>query len=164
MDYATLERDEFDAVVTGELTHYALWLEGGLDSLLCDYFLGETPRRADFLRLLLQREGLSFQDKLGIVRAMLPLFGEHAESVDLPDLLKRVDEFRMLRNALAHGRDVSEPGAGFQISIEVISRSGKEKIITITPESHAEKMRKLEELLEAVQNARKHLREKCGRG
>ena len=95
---------------------------------------------------------------------MLPLFGEHAESVDLPDLLKRVDEFRMLRNALAHGRDVSEPGAGFQISIEVISRSGKEKIITITPESHAEKMRKLEELLEAVQNARKHLREKCGRG
>ena len=27
MDYYSLSQEDFDAVVTGELTHYALWLE-----------------------------------------------------------------------------------------------------------------------------------------
>ena len=84
MDYATLERDEFDAVVTGELTHYALWLEGGLDSLLCDYFLGETPRRADFLRLLLQREGCPSKTSSGLYERCYPCLGNMQSPLTCP--------------------------------------------------------------------------------
>lgn len=72
MEYKALNKEDFDAVVTGELTHYALWLEGELNNIISEYFITDDGRRGEFERLLLQRDALTFQDKIEIVRGMLP--------------------------------------------------------------------------------------------
>ena len=36
--YEDLDKADFDAIVTGELTHYALWHEGELNNIIEDYF------------------------------------------------------------------------------------------------------------------------------
>lgn len=45
MDYKKLDSDSFDAIVTGELTHALIWLEGGLDDLIAEYFVVIKRRR-----------------------------------------------------------------------------------------------------------------------
>lgn len=158
MDYNKLEKDEFDAIITGELTHYAIWLEDELSHIISDYFVGRKGRQAKgLMRLLLRRDGLTFQDKIEIVRGMLPLFEREVEIFDLKDLLKRIEKFKSRRNAMAHGFDVSNKESGLMLKIEVVSRSGKEIIVEITPDSHNQKMEKAEKLLKEVQAARKYL-------
>jgi hypothetical protein len=55
MKYEDLSHNDFDAIVTGELTHYALNLEGELIAIITDYFIGSDKKRADFKRLFLFR-------------------------------------------------------------------------------------------------------------
>jgi hypothetical protein len=166
MKYTELSKEDFDAIVTGELTHYALWLEDELNGLICDYFFGEglfssNEKTNDFIRLILQREGLTSQDKIDIVRGMIPLFGEKAEEVNLKSTLSRIEEFKSWRNAMAHGHDVSLRGSAkrIRLKIAVISRSGKVKMIEISPSSHAKKLREADKLLEDIRTAREHVRE-----
>lgn len=102
MDYEKLHPEQFDALVTGELTHFGLWFEDELVGVICDYFVGDTPLRNDFLRLLMRREGLTFQDKIEIVRALVPVFPQES-SARWTKLLKRIEDFKALRNAAAHG-------------------------------------------------------------
>lgn len=97
-------------------------------------------RSLEFKRLFLLRDGLTAQDKIEIARAMLPLLGEEAETTRLRSLVKDIEDFKVFRNALAHGRDVSEDDAVGILRVEIVSRSGKEKIIEITPESHERQM------------------------
>jgi hypothetical protein len=158
VDYNKLSKEEFDAIVTGEMTHFALWLEEELNEIICDYFLRENVLREDFKRLILRREGLTFQDKIDIVQGMLPIFGKEADAVELKSLLNRIEQFKSWRNALAHGLDVPCESSGLKLRVEVMTRSGKGKTIEIDPNSHQIKMAELEELLNKVQAAREHLR------
>ena len=158
MDYKDLSHEDFDAVVTGELTHYALWFENEIMNIITDYFLGSSSKRSDFKRLILLRDGLTFQDKIEVVYAMLSLLGKKAELVNLQSILKRVEDFKSWRNALAHGLDVSTDDTKPEISIEIVSRSGKEKTVHITPESHEQTLDEAQKLLAELQKARKGLR------
>lgn len=44
MNYDGLDKEDFDAVVTGELTHYSLWLEEEINSIICNYLRIPSPR------------------------------------------------------------------------------------------------------------------------
>jgi hypothetical protein len=155
MKYKDLSQEDFDAIVTGELTHYAIWFDGALGQIIMDYFKVNKERRSDFERLILHREGLTFQDKIEIVRAMLPLFGEKADTVGLKDLLKDIEEFKAQRNALAHGLSLNvDEHTKPIVRVEIISRSGKPKIIEITPESHKVKMDEADKILKGLDAAR----------
>jgi len=153
MKLEELDLEEFDAVVTGELTHYALHLEDCLDKLVAAYFVSSEERRSDFKRLMLHRDGLTFQHKIEIVRAMGPLFGETSSRVDLKSLLKRIEEFKAYRNALAHGRDDSSDSQPLTMRVEIVSRSGKPRTVEITPASHTTMCAETDELLVSTQKA-----------
>jgi len=112
-----------------------------------------------FRRLFLYREGLTFQDKLEIVRGLITVFGETAEQCKLKSLLKRIEEFKSWRNTLAHGIGESNLEETHKIVVEVVTRSGKEKRIEITPASHRKMLEETEKLLTEVQEARIQLRE-----
>lgn len=157
MNYDNLSHQDFDAVVTGEITHYALWFEEEVTGIIADYFLQTSPRKSDFQRLLLQRDGLTFQDKIEIVRAMCPLFGEKAVTVKLKAALKRIEDFKSWRNALAHGVDVSNDDDKPELKVEVVSRSGKEKVVHITAKAHEAKLAEAEALLDKLKAAREGL-------
>jgi len=153
MDYEKLHPEDFDAIVTGELTHYALWFEDELVGIICDYFVGDTPLRNNFLRLLMRREGLSFQDKIEIVRALVPELPPLQSPTSWASLLKRIEHLKSLRNAVAHGVGAERKGTnGFVV--EVVTRSGKEKLIEINPQNHRSLMEDLEKLLQDLKEAR----------
>lgn len=154
MDYYSLSQEDFDAVVTGEMTHYALWLEDVANVIICEYFIGPSDKEDDFRRLILYRDGLTFQDKIEIIRGMIPLFGEAAEKCNLKGLLKEVEEYKAWRNALAHGHDRTDPKEPHKLIVEVVSRSGKEKRVEITPESHMESLEKVANLHKRFNEAR----------
>src|SRR5579862_149166 len=140
MDYSKLDPGQFDAIVTGDLAHYDISLESGLCSIICDHF-APGHRSADFRRLILDREGLTFQHKIDIVKAMLPFFPNQVAAHKLKGHLKKIEEYKDLRNALAHGKAVTPPDApsdsnSLEFSVETVSRSGKRKeTIAITPKS-----------------------------
>jgi hypothetical protein len=71
MDYRKLAREDFDAIVTGELTHYAVWIEVQLQDALCNFFVDDDKVRERFQRLLMRRDGLTFQHKIDITRALV---------------------------------------------------------------------------------------------
>jgi hypothetical protein len=157
MEYPNMNKEDFDAVVTGELTHYALWLEEEVNNIISDYFVTDSKKRSQFERFLLHRDGLTFQDKIEIVRGMLPLLSAAVEGLDLKSLLKEIEEFKSWRNALAHGLDISPDEKKPLIKVEVITRSGKERVYEITPETHETTMKNTEDLLARIQKARKKL-------
>ena len=157
MEYSNLDKEDFDAIVTGELTHYALWLEEELNDIISDYFIADSKKRIEFKKFLLHRDGLTFQDKIEIVRGMSLLFDAAAEEVDLKSLLREIEEFKSWRNALAHGLDVSPDDNAPMIRVEVVTRSGKERVYEITPESHETTMKKTADLLVRIRQARKKL-------
>ena len=136
------------------MTHYALWLEDVANGIICEYFIGPSDKEDDFRRLILYRDGLTFQDKLEIIRGMIPLFGEAGEKCNIKGLLKEVEEFKSWRNALAHGLDRTNPDEPHKLVVEVVTRSGKEKRIEITPESHAERLEQVMDLHSRFNKAR----------
>jgi hypothetical protein len=159
LNYDKLQKDEFDAVVTGELTHRAIWLEHEVIGIITDYFVSDAGRRDDFRRLTMLRDGLTFQDKLEIARGMIPLLEPKASEMSLGSLLKRVEDFKAYRNAFAHGVDVSGSDTSNHLRIELVSRSGKERVIEVTPASHREMIASADKLLEELQAARKSVGE-----
>lgn len=159
MNYRDLSREDFDAVVTGELTHYALWLEEEIIGIISDYFLGNSKKRPNFIRLMLRRDGLTFQDKIEIVRGMLPLFPNKAAASELKTLLAKLEDFKSFRNALAHGLETKSAAEDkMSLKIEVVTRSGKEKTIEITPETHQRLTNNTETLLKNLQRVRKSIK------
>lgn len=155
MSYDHLSREDFDAIVTGELAHFAIWLEGEVIELIAEHFVTKD-KRADFKRLLLFRDGLTFQDKIEIARAMLPLFMNQGEAATLKDLLVKVESFKATRNAFAHGVDTTPKNSPrLQLHIEVVNRAGKEKTVIVTPETHSKMISEAESLLKALQACRR---------
>jgi len=154
LNYEELSQEEFDAVVTGELTHRALALEDIANGIICEYFIGPRNKENDFRRLILYRDGLTFQDKLEIIRGMLPLFGKSAEECGLKSILKEVEDFKSWRNTMAHGLDRTDPKEPLKLIVEVVTRSGKEKRIEITPNSHEKMLDDILSLEERFKKAR----------
>jgi hypothetical protein len=159
MQYEKLDHEDFDAIVTGELTHYALWFEGEINNIISDYFIHRYDRLHVFKRLILYREGLTFQDKIEIVRGLIPNLGEIVEQLNLKSVLNRIEEFKAWRNSMAHGIDCSNSKEPNKIIVEVVNRSGKEKQIEITPASHRETLKQAENLLTELTEIRKKLKE-----
>ncbi|HEY8911446.1 MAG TPA: hypothetical protein VIM51_14370 [Desulfosporosinus sp.] len=73
MEYENLGQEDFDAIVTGELTHTSLQLEDELNGIITDYFIENNNKLNTFKSLLLYRDGLTFQDKMEIVLGMIHL-------------------------------------------------------------------------------------------
>lgn len=159
MKYRELSKEDFDAIVTGELAHHAIRLEGELVGIISDYFMRSSAKTADFERLIFRRDGLSFQDKIEIVRGMLPLFRSIDAAGQLKKLLIKIEDFKQFRNAFAHGLDV-QTGEGDKLSlkVEIIGRSGKEKTVEVTPETHEKHIANLEKLYEEVSLVRLNLK------
>jgi hypothetical protein len=160
MNYADLEKEDFDAILTGEITHYALWFEEEINDILSDHFKPTKGRLRHFKTFVLQREGLTFQDKLEIVRGLLPFFPNRSAARALKPLLNEVEDFKAWRNALAHGQDVTENNTGREIEIATVSRSGRQRVYKITPASHAKKLGEAEKLLKKLQTVRSSLQSK----
>ena len=152
MDYKDMSKEDFDAIVTGELTHISLSIEDEINNIICDYFI-KSGKKIDFKRLILFRDGLTFHDKIEILRAMVPLFGEVADRIKLKIILREVENFKLIRNAMSHGLDVSNSYSNI-LKVEIISRSGKPKIIEITPESHKSTYEHGDQLLDKIRKAR----------
>ena len=155
--YEMLSPEDFDAIVTGELTHYAIWLEDVLIQIISDFFA--QPSRKDlFKRLLLRRDGLTFQDKIDIVRAMVPEFGNPTAAGNLKQVLKKIEDFKANRNTFAHGIDVTpRPFTGKSIYVQTVNRAGKEKTVIVSPETHVKTLDEAEKLLKAATSVSKEL-------
>lgn len=154
MDYESLNKEDFDAIVTGELTHFALWFEDHLSRLISAYF-SRQDRKKQFHRILLDRNGMTFQDKIDIVRCMaeLPDLKAITQSISLPWILSQIEKFKSHRNALAHGSDVSSNDGAPHLRVEIVNRSGKEVVYEVTPKTHRETLRKAEELMSSMSRA-----------
>jgi hypothetical protein len=156
-EYSSLTVDRFDAAVTGELTHQALYCELELIGIITEHFCRQGME-SDFRRLLLYRDGLTFQDKLEIVRAMLPLFAPNTAGPRLKVALRKVEDLKVLRNAFAHGLDSSSPLNGkLSITVEVVGRSGAEKCVVVTPETHCQTMQDADDLRNELHTIRMEL-------
>jgi len=153
MDYKNLAKEDFDAIVTGELTHYAIWLEDELVQILADHF-SNSSARDDFVRLILRRDGLTFQNKIEITRATIPLFRNPVAAGKLKGLLNRIERFKGFRNAFAHGLDQTPDGVDGEIHVGLVNRAGKETIQKVTPESHSALMDSTEQLLSELRSVR----------
>lgn len=156
MEYRGLSKEDFDAVVTGELTHYAIWFEDQIVAILADHFTADAVR-SDFVRLFLRRDGLTFQDKIEIARAAVPSFKDQGIAAKLPALLTRVETFKSFRNAFAHGIDETPEDAGGAIHVGVVNRAGKAKVVVVTPESHEAMLDSAEQLLSQLNEVRNAL-------
>lgn len=159
MDYTSLSRTDFDAVVTGELTHRILRLEESINGIIGDFFVTEPSRREHFDQLVLFREGLTFQDKIEIVRAMIPLFQREASKLNLPSLLNKVEKLKNSRNTMAHGRDVGGGDSPPTLKIGIITRSGNKKEMEITSASHQKMIAEAKALGSELARARTDLNE-----
>jgi hypothetical protein len=150
-----LTRAEFDAIVTGELTHHIIWLEAEIEGLIMDHFV-MSKTKSDFERVVLRGDRLTFQGKIEICRGMLPLYANQVAAAKLRPLLSRVEDIKAKRNALAHGRDVTPPSVGekLELHVEIVSRSGKERTVVITPATHDHDMAECEEMLKQLQGLR----------
>ena len=153
--YEKLQHEDFDAIVTGELTHYAIWLEDGLAKIIADFF-AKPSRKKQFIGLIVRGESLPF--KIEIIRAIIPDFKNQTAAQQLSPLLKRIEAVSTRRNAFAHGFDVTPKSAkAASIHVELIRRAGKNKPFEVTPASHVATMNEMEQLLEAVTSIRKKL-------
>jgi hypothetical protein len=154
--YEKLTPDEFDAVVTGELTHSAIWFEDRFNEFLISY-LGILKSRSEIFTLLfLYREGLRFQDKIEISEAIIRHHNAYLtrpgpKQIDVSRALRLFGEIKKLktvRNALAHGLAVqkSDKSATPMLHVQTIGRSGKKNETEITPSSHKDQLQQLDKL------------------
>ncbi len=154
MRYEQMEREQFDAVVTGELTHFAIWMEDEINRLITNYFVGDQTKANNFRRLILRRDGLTFQDKLEVARGMISLLGlDDDGQKNFKRILRDVERFKSWRNAMAHGRDVTADDDEGRFLIEMVSRSGKERVYELTAHSHRKMMDEAEVLHASLRDA-----------
>lgn len=158
MNYRELSKEEFDAIVTGELAHQVIWFEGELIGIILDYFFGKSKKKVECEQLIFRRDGIGFQDKIEIVRGMFHLFSDQATVKRLELALKQIEILGRLRNAFAHGTDVGETEKDkLSLKVSLVSRSGKERIVQVTPESHTKYLSDLDGLLKELASIRKNL-------
>lgn len=158
MEYRNLSKEEFDAIVTGELAHQAIWFEGELTNVILDYFVGRNQKREEFERLIFKRDGIGFQGKIEILRGMSHLFHNRALLNRLEGVLKQVEVLARFRNAFAHGTDIGdEKKDELLLKVSLVSRSGKERVVQVSPESHAKYLSGLNLLFQELGEIREGL-------
>lgn len=154
MNYAELSKEDFDAIVTGELTHYAIWHESELEDFISQYFSNSKKKRTQFKQIFLRRDMLKTQDKIEVTKAILALMDlTPIEIAKWKSLLKRVDDFKTYRNTMAHGLDVTDDNYSGEIVIEVITRSNNIRHLKITPDSFKKILQEAESLLTDLKTA-----------
>jgi hypothetical protein len=158
--YERLQVDEFDAVVTGELTHMALHLEQMLSTIIISFF--QVGRQMEFRRIVLDRDGLTFQQKIDIVRCFLPLLNDETLRNDLKALLNDVEEFKSWRNAVAHGRDDGSSKDPLCLVVSLVNRAGRERVVEITKELHEKMLASMGVVLDKLAEANLAVREDPG--
>jgi hypothetical protein len=147
MKYTELDRVWFDAIVTGELTHYALWFEEQLEFLVMAFFLNDHRVIELFSMTFLRSRDFTMAKKTEFVKTVLKGWDD-SRSGEFLSAIKDMEEIIAIRNAMAHGRDVG--GTGLSLSIEIVSHGGKAKTIEITPESHEQIMDTAERCLDKL--------------
>jgi hypothetical protein len=151
---------DFDEIVTGRLTHLTIWLEEELIGLITDYLLGGVGTRKDsFKRLIMYRDGLTMQDKLEIYRAIVSELNlSDLQKAEITRTLNEVIEFKSYRNALAHGRENSRRDDRLEVVIEIVTRSGKFKEVTLTEDGFEKLVDTGDRLLEELRKFRSSLK------
>jgi len=151
VDYRSLSKEEFDAVVTGELTHYALWIERALEALIIRFFGFSGTTSEVFSRLILRRESFTFSSKIDLIRSLALESSLAQDRIQLlQSLIRQVENFKNLRNSLAHGLDVSDQEDTLNLKIETVSRQGKSKILQVSPESHQKVVDEAQSILDEL--------------
>jgi hypothetical protein len=159
MHYEKLDRADFDAIVTGELAHFAIWFDKLLEDIVCQYFLGFfSPRQDDFTNLILRRDGITFNTKIDIVAKIIDkdeYLIQHRD--DLKDIFKTMDSLKRLRNAMAHGVDMG--GEELELNIELTSSAGKKSLFKITPKTHIQNIELFQRQLDRAESIIKKYRD-----
>jgi hypothetical protein len=133
--YRNYTREDFDAIVTGELTHLCVWLELALETAIEKYFAVRKDALEVFRRLMLHRDGVTFQAKIELVRSIIneDEFDDEYRAA-WKKVLKEIEAIERIRNAMAHGKDAG--GSGLEMKIGTLNRAGKEVTIMVSPDSH----------------------------
>jgi hypothetical protein len=147
MKYDDLDRIWFDAIVTGELTHYALWFEEQLELFISAYFISDPRVEESFISTFVKSREFTISRKIEFARRLLKS-SKHLRADEFLTAFKELERIIAIRNAMAHGKDVG--GKGLKLKIEIASYGGKTKTIEITPESHSKIMESAEECLEKL--------------
>jgi|GEM_PF-4721425 len=147
MKYDDLDRIWFDAIVTGELTHYALWFEEQLEFLILAYFISDPRVNENFASTFVRSREFTMARKIELVKKILKS-SKHSRSDEFLAAFGGLEKIIAIRNAMAHGRDVG--GKGLELRIEIESYGGKTKTIKITPETHSQIMESAEQCLEKL--------------
>lgn len=147
MKYGDLDRVWFDAIVTGELTHYALWFEEQLEFLILAYFTDDPRVVDDFFSTFVRSREFTMARKIDFARKIVKN-SNHSRSGEFTVVFGELEKIIAIRNAMAHGRDVG--GQGLKLRIEIESYGGKAKTIEISPDTHSQIMDSAEQCLEKL--------------
>jgi hypothetical protein len=156
MKYQKLEREEFDAIVTGEMTHYALWFEDQLEALITLYFVDDPNVIELFEATFIRSRHFSLSQKLEFTKKLLRQWSDSKRSSEFKAVIEEVETLIAIRNTMAHGRDIG--GTGLELLIEIQSYGGKTKEISITPETHEAAMATAERCLTKLKELKWHAR------
>jgi hypothetical protein len=156
--YRKMTREEFDAIVTGELTHHVAWLESELETAIENYFSVPANNREIFRRLVLQREGMTVQNKIELVHSIIRegKFDDEYRKA-WKTVLARIEEIKRIRNAMAHGKD--NGGTGLEMRIGYVNRAGKEIEIEVNPDLHVKRLADAERLMTMVKTLAAQIRQ-----
>lgn len=105
MKYVDLDRVDFDAIVSGELTHYALWFEEQLEFFILAYFIDDSRVVDDFSSTFIHAREFTMSRKIEFVRKLLRS-RKFPRSDEFLSAISEVERIVALRNAMAHGRGV----------------------------------------------------------
>ena len=84
------------------------------------------------------------------MKASLKRYSSSANYKTTSKLFDRIETFKSLRNAFAHGTDYNH-NKDLRIIIKLTARGGKEKTIEVTPDSHSKTISEAENLLTDLQ-------------
>jgi hypothetical protein len=157
-DYTNLSKNDFDAIVTGELTHFCLWMEEEINAFILDYFLKGSSRKEHFKEVFFERECLTFQDKIDLIKATLNLYGTPEQRSTGKKMMKQVEDFKRVRNAFAHGKE-HHNSKELKIQIVLLNRSGNKQTHEVTPESHSKFIDSAYSFLEELRKWNKEFKE-----
>ena len=117
MKYNDLDRIWFDAIVTGELTHYALWFEEQLEFLILAYFISDPRVTDNFSSTFVRSREFTMARKTELVKKILKS-SKHSRSDEFLAVFGELEKIIAIRNAMAHGKDVGGKGLELRIEIE----------------------------------------------
>jgi hypothetical protein len=99
------------------------------------YFINDWRVIDRFSLTFLRSRDFSTSRKIALINSLLKGWADD-RSKEFLSVFAEVEQIIAIRNAMAHGRDVG--GAGLDLLVEIQSHGGKTKIVSITPDTHAQ--------------------------